>query len=55
MLAGLQLGEALKVAPFVLHLAPTEDSLAFPRPVPADAPFRNHHLKTELKQPDRKN
>jgi surfeit locus 1 family protein len=48
MLAGLQLGEALKVAPFVLHLAPTEDSLAFPRPVPADAPLRNYHLQYAL-------
>ena len=48
MLAGLQLGEALKVAPFVLHLAPSGDLAAFPRPVPADSPLRNNHLQYAL-------
>jgi surfeit locus 1 family protein len=48
MLANLPVDEVHKVAPFVLHLAPSGDSRDFPRPVAADQPFRNNHLQYAL-------
>jgi surfeit locus 1 family protein len=45
MLAEVSIGEGLKTAPFILHLAPKPEDGTFPRPVAPGDSLRNNHLQ----------